>query len=389
MLFLTILKHLSTNPEKLAEGHGSSGDQQEAGMGHGRGSLAVSEMVSRHTHIDRGQQSSGADHSDHIGHTVRHDGGRAQGNPHQQVSLNPEVGCRLDRGGCHDYGCVTSQGAGGQAVLASTNTAGQHSLADIGHPIQTRILAQISPSRANPAHGLRQQILKAVYHNSCNHCYLNAWIRALASASIAVFGDTRALGSFRECIMQYHEPGALVNGQVRLMQPAFRALLECWPQPDAQNDIFEFAAHFMQAAGTIQVFGEWQHRDVHAGSLRVRDRGHVVSFYLRGHASHTALWTQWRSQDAHAFISPPCIILAQVMRFQPDGAGRLRRRTGCVTHLAAEVDVPIFAERSTSVLHHPYRPCAILLHSGINGSLVGKRRNSMYDECACMQIRLN
>ena len=237
-------------------------------------------------------------------------------------------------------------------------------VADFRHPIQTRILAQISPGRANPAHGLQQQILRAVYHNSCNHCYLNAWVRALASASIAVFGDTRALGSFRECIMQYHEPGALVNGQVRLMQPAFRALLECWPQPDAQNDIFEFAAHFMQAAGAIQVFGEWQHRDVHAGSLRVRDRGHVVSFYLRGHASHTALWTQWRSQDAHAFISPPRITLAQVMRFQPDGAGRLRRRTGCVTHLAAEVDVPIFAERSTSVLHHPYRPCAILLHSG-------------------------
>ena len=148
------------------------------------------------------------------------------------------------------------------------------------------------------------------------------------------------------------------------MQPEFRALLECWPQPDAQNDIFEFAAHFMHNAGTMHVLGEWQHRDVHAGNLRIRDSGHVVSFYLRAHVSHTDLWAQWQSQATHAFTSPPRIILAQVMRFQPDGAGRVRRRTGCVTHLATEVDVPIFAERDTRVMHHSYKPHAILLHSG-------------------------
>ena len=44
------------------------------------------------------------------------------------------------------------------------------------------------------------------------------------------------------------------------MQPDFLALLEQWPQPDIQNDIFEFAEQLIHTAGIAQVFGEWEFR---------------------------------------------------------------------------------------------------------------------------------
>ena len=57
-------------PEKLAEGCSPPGDEQKAGMDHGRGPLAVPEVGSRHAHPDCGQQSPCLDNSDHLGHFV-------------------------------------------------------------------------------------------------------------------------------------------------------------------------------------------------------------------------------------------------------------------------------------------------------------------------------
>ena len=53
---------------------------------------------------------------------------------------------------------------------------------------------------------------------------------------------------------------------------------------------------------------------------------------IQGNVTQPQLWTQWQAQGGHAFLEPPPIILAQVMRFQPDASGRLRRRTGLITN---------------------------------------------------------
>ena len=62
---------------------------------------------------------------------------------------------------------------------------------------------------------------------------------------------------------------------------------------------------------------------------------------------------------------PPRIILAQVTRFQPDGAGRIQSPTGCVTNWTAEVSVPIYEGAKTrQIVYHPYNPAAVLMHAG-------------------------
>ena len=207
--------------------------------------------------------------------------------------------------------------------------------------------------------------MTVAYENRSSHCYANSWVRALLAASWYCYQDFRAAGLFLPCLLQAHLTHARARAHVQILDSAFLALLQNWPRPHVQNDVFEFADRFIESAGVSQAFGTWQHRIVDAGQLRMRDSGRVVSFYIQGNVTQPQLWTQWQAQGGHAFLEPPPIILAQVMRFQPDASGRLRRRTGLITNWRSEVCVPVFCSSDdVSVRYYIYKPVAVVMHSG-------------------------
>ena len=97
----------------------------------------------------------------------------------------------------------------------------------------------------------------------------------------------------------------------------------------------------------------------------MRDSGRIVSLYIQGNVTQPELRAQWQAQGGHAFITPPAIILAQVMRLQPDASGRLRRRTGLITNWRSEVRVPVFCNSDDDCVKYClYKPVAVVMHSG-------------------------
>ena len=264
--------------EKLAAGHSSPGYQQETGVGNTGRPLAIPKVVSRHTRTGCGQQQTSIDNQQHSGNPSRHDEKCAEGYPCQLVTFDSEVSHRFHRCRSHDHGRVPSQRTQRKVVLAPAAVASQDSMADPRDTIQARNITQVLPSRTSPANGLQQKVLSATYHSGCNHCYVNTWVRALASAFIDAFGDACALGSFLQCVMQCHDSSASINGKVHLMQPDFLALLDQWPQPDIQNDIFEFAEQFIHSAGIPQVFGKWEFRMTMLGTSESGTEGESCLF---------------------------------------------------------------------------------------------------------------
>ena len=231
--------------------------------------------------------------------------------------------------------------------------------------IQERIPEEIPSGGQNPASGPWQRVMTATYVNRSSHCYANSWVRALLAASWHCYQDFRVAGLFLPCLLQAHHAPAHARAHVQILDSEFLRLLQNWPRPHVQNDVFEFAYTFTESAGVTQAFGKWEHRVLHEGQLRLRDSGRIVSFYIQGHATQSQLWMQWQAQGGHAFLEPPPIILAQVMRFQPDASGRLRRRTGMITNWRSEVSVPVFCSSAdTNVRYCTYKPVAVIMHSG-------------------------
>ena len=327
--------------------------------------LAIPKVVPRLQNIEGRHVKDTTGHGCHSSNPCRNDGGGRGGPGAAQVPRHSEDHLRDDGHRHYGHGRGPEEESGRADLSSLGGPAGLCRMAAARSSIQARDLEEIPSSGQNPATGLWQRVVTAVYENRSAHCYANSWVRALLAASWSCFRDFRAAGLFLPCLLQAHTLHTLTDGRVRILDVEFLRLLQHWPRPDVQNDVFEFADRFIESAGVSQVFGMWQHRVMDGGRLRVRDSGRVVSFYIQGNATQPELWTRWQAQGGHAFSVPPDIILAQVMRFQPDASGRLRRRTGLITNWRSEVRVPVFSNSTDDCIRHClYKPVAVVMHSG-------------------------
>ena len=351
--------------QKLQGGPRSPADLQEPGMCHTGRTVAISKMVSRLQNIEGRHVQDATGHGCHSSDPFRDDGGGCCGPGVAQVPRHSQDHLR-DNGHRHyDHGRGNEADSRRADLSSFGDSTGMCRLAVARSSIQDGIPEEIPSGGQTPASGLWQRVMTAAYVNRSSHCYANSWVRALLAASWHCYQDFRAAGVFLPCLVQAHHALAHARAHVQILDSEFLRLLQNWPSPHVQNDVFEFADRFIESAGVAQVLGMWQHRVLDEGQLRLRDSGRVVSFYIQGHATQSQLWTQWQAQGGHAFLEPPPIILAQVMRFQPDASGRLRRRTGMITNWRSEVDVPVFCSSDDATVRHcTYKPVAVIMHSG-------------------------
>ena len=351
--------------QKLQGGLGSPADLQDPGMGYTGRTVAISEVVSGLQDVEGRCVKDSAGHGCHSSDSFRDDGGSCCDPGVAQIPRHSQDHLRDDGHRHYGHGRGNEAYSRGADLPSFGDSTGLCRLAVARGSIQERIPEEIPSGGQNPASGLWQRVMTATYVNRSSHCYANSWVRALLAASWHCYQDFRVAGLFLPCLLQAHHAPAHARAHVQILDSEFLRLLQNWPRPHVQNDVFEFAYTFMESAGVTQAFGKWEHRVLHEGQLRLRDSGRIVSFYIQGHATQSQLWMQWQAQGGHAFLEPPPIILAQVMRFQPDASGRLRRRTGMITNWRSEVSVPVFCSSAdTNVRYCTYKPVAVIMHSG-------------------------
>ena len=208
-----------------------------------------------------------------------------------------------------------------------------------------------------------QSVLRLVFVNTGNTCYMNSFCVATLWAIILESGERDfhmgRLNLAFHALLKQHLNRISVTGLV-----PWRLALKDWSQPHIQHDVTEFAYHILAQAAAASFDGAWEARVVEPGCRSV-DGGvlHVpISLELVDSGSLQQGVLAWQQQAfPHALCRPPRILCLRLNRFcNRDGHVRKVHTTTMLRpHLC--VEMPTFDDAHTIRVH----PIRYVLVAGI------------------------
>ena len=209
-----------------------------------------------------------------------------------------------------------------------------------------------------------QSVLRLVFVNTGNTCYMNSFCAATLWAITLESGERdfhmgRLNLAFHAWLKQ-HSNRVSVTGLV-----PWRLALKDWCQPHIQHDVTAFAYHIFAQAAAASFDGAWEARVLELGCCRSVDGGalHVpISLELTDSGLLQQGVLGWHQQAfPHALCRPPRILCLRLSRFcNRDGHVRKVQTTTMLRpHLC--IDMPTFDDAHTIRVH----PTRYVLVAGI------------------------
>ena len=162
-----------------------------------------------------------------------------------------------------------------------------------------------------------QSVLRLVFVNKGNTCYMNSFCAATLWAIILESGERDfhmgRLNIAFHALLKQHSNRVVVTGLV-----PWRLALKDWSQPHIQHDVTAFAYHILAQAAAASFDGAWEARVIEQGCRSV-DGGvlHVpISLELMDSGSLQQGVLAWHQQAfPHALCRPPRILCLRLSRF--------------------------------------------------------------------------
>jgi hypothetical protein len=360
-----------------------------------RSQLPIPQVGSEHPKADSGQEDSGQCQAD--GTTAGGDLGTAPGHPVGDTlsctegtsaksdlhSVAPATECQARQGlrdfppsllqrGVDGGGSFNEATQPGTKQSCHTNPESLAGQPETGQG-QRQSLSTPTATMNCTRFKLSQVLCRLIMNNDSTWCYANCIVFSLMWTWLCAPSSTDLWGCRFAELLQYF--CQLDSRWVVLAEaPWFQQILRAWGPAHGQNDSAEFTQAVLAWLGMKSFDMRWERRVLVGTTTQVFDSscGHAPiiltitpSMHDSGTCNLTNMiqnWCQENSMTAALLEAPICLVL-QIDRLFQDATGTILKSMSMVT-LDAEVQIPVFQEKTPRLDPVAYTPVAGITHFG-------------------------